>query len=556
MGLSNDVNTNDQVLKLFASASDYETQRATLRESVQECLEALRNRTILRREALPNLAQDRLEQPSLTCVQEDFQSSAIPVRPSSVIEYFRWLAQTIVPASVDIMSPVSLAHMTSILPNFAGILGELIVTLNQNLVKKDASLALTLLERQVLAMVHRLVYRSPEEFYDRHIQNCESTLGLVTQGGTLSNLTALWLARNRAFPADDDFPGVESAGLKAGLTRYGFDDAVILGSRLMHYSIPKAAGILGLGSQNIIRLPVDRDNRLDVGALHECLSQCFRGRQKVLAIVGIAGTTDCGSIDPLSEIAAIARDSKTFFHVDAAWGGPMLFSTRYAGYLDGIAEADSVVIDGHKQMYVPVGSSTLLFKDPSAAKVIEKRANYILQNGSGDLGHRSIEGSRAGSVLFLHAALELIGKEGYEFLIEENLRKAQMMADLIRESSQFELLLSPETNIVLYRYIPRRLRLFGKQRMNTDENIQVNVFNEMLQKAQSEAGRSIVSRTIIENTGQGERLPIVALRAVISNPLITEADLRFVLNDQAAIAAEIDTLESAPQPALAEWLAV
>src|SRR2546427_3611092 len=147
--------------------------------------------------------------------------------------------------------------MTSVVPDFASILGELVVPLNQNLVKKEASPALTLLERQVIAMIHRLIYQSPEEFYGWHIQNSESTLGLLTQGGTLSNLTALWMARNAAFPKSDDFPGVESVGLASALTRYGYDDAVIIGSRLMHYSIPKAAGILGLGGQNVIRIPVD-----------------------------------------------------------------------------------------------------------------------------------------------------------------------------------------------------------------------------------------------------------------------------------------------------------
>ena len=538
MILLSDVSHNNEVLKLFAPASDYESQRAALRNELRECMEALRSTGTLRRD--------------LTAIREAFQNSAVPARPTDVREYFQRLAHTVIPCSVDISSPLCIGHMTGVLPNFAGILGELIVTLNQNLVKRDASHALTLLERQVLAMVHRLIYHSSEEFYARHIQNSESTLGLITQGGTLGNLTALWIARNSAFPKSDDFSGVESAGMPAALARYGYVDAVIVGSRLMHYSIQKAAGILGLGCQNIIRLPVDSANRLDVGALRDCLANCSRRRKKVLAIVGIAGTTDCGSIDPLKEIAAIARDSQVFFHVDAAWGGPMLFSSRYAPKLAGIAQADSVVIDGHKQMYVPVGSSMLLFKDPYVARVIEKSSNYILQNGSGDLGQRSIEGSRAGSVLFLHAALELIGSEGYGFLIEENLRKSQMMAQLINGSSQFELLLQPETNIVLYRYIPQQFRLFGKRRLAPEENAQVNGFNEMLQKTQSEAGRTFVSRTTIENSSQGEGVPVVALRAVISNALIEEKHFRFVLDDQAAIGAELDSVESSPNPILAE----
>jgi len=124
-----------------------------------------------------------------------------------------------------------------------------------------------------------------------------------------------------------------------------------------------------------------------------------------------------------------------------------------------------------------------------------------------------------------------------------------MMAEMVRASSQFELLLEPATNIVLCRYIPERLRSFGKQRLDVDENLAVNAFNEMLQKAQSEAGRTMVSRTIIENPSQSEGVSIVALRAVIINPLIEAKDLRSVLDDQLAIAAEF---ESSTAPVLAQ----
>lgn len=271
-----------------------------------------------------------------------------------------------------------------------------------------------------------------------------------------------------------------------------------------------------------------------------------------MAIVGIAGTTDCGSIDPLAEIGEIAREARAFFHVDAAWGGPMLFSPAHAPQLDGIAEADSVVIDGHKQMYVPVGTSMLLFRDPDTAKLIEKNSTYILQNGSGDLGQRAIQGSREGSILFLHAALELIGSEGYRFLIEDNLRKARMMADLIRVRSQFELLLEPETNIVLYRYIPKRFSCQVKQYFEDEENAQISAFNEMLQKTQSEACRTFVSRTIIDNSSQGQGAPIVALRAVIRNPLTEEKHLRMVLDDQTAIGTQLEAISHTRDPIFAE----
>jgi glutamate decarboxylase len=286
---------------------------------------------------------------------------------------------------------------------------------------------------------------------------------------------------------------------------------------------------------------VDHHYRLELAALRNAIDRCHANGQLILAIVGLAGSTDCGSIDPLSDIADVAEESNTHFHVDAAWGGPLIFSDSYRSMLEGIERADSVTLDGHKQMYVPIGSSMLLLKSPQQANVIEKQAHYVLRQGSGDLGKRSVEGSRAGSALFLHAALSIIGSEGYGFLIEENIRKARFMAQLIRRSPEFELIAEPETNILLYRYLPRELRArSAKNGSLTDaDNRRINDLNERLQKLQHEAGRTYVSRTTVEKCRCQQAVSLVALRAVIANPLTTEEDIKVVLQDQITIAATL-----------------
>ncbi|HEV7859193.1 MAG TPA: aminotransferase class V-fold PLP-dependent enzyme [Pyrinomonadaceae bacterium] len=523
----------DYVEGLFVSSTDEGDHLATLRERLRTCLTTLREAGVIHLGSWTGGHEAR--------------QSALPAGPLSTDEYFEKLLENVALRSVDISSPLCMGHMSGIVPQFTAVLSEFIVTLNQNLIKREASRALTLIERQTLGMMHRLVYSRSEEFYEQHIQNTESTLGLMTAGGTLGNLTALWLARNACFPRTEQFEGVEVAGLPAALERHGYAGAVILGSRLLHYSIQKAAGILGLGSQSVMRLRLDSANRVEIKALRESLAECRRRRQRVIAIVGVAGSTDCGSLDPLDEMGRIARDAGIFFHVDAAWGGPLLFSARHRARLAGIAEADSVVIDGHKQMYLPVGTGMLLLREPSTAKLIEMNSHYVIQNGSGDLGQRSLEGSRDGAALFLHAALHLIGAEGYGFLMEENLRKAQLLASMLKERAEFELLFEPETNIVLYRYLPAPFRapLQRQRDFSAAENARLNSFNEMLQKRQSDAGRTFVARTTIEEHGQGESHPVVALRAVVSNPLIEEKHLRVVLQDQAAIGAELECL--------AEW---
>jgi glutamate decarboxylase len=471
-------------------------------------------------------------------------SDSVSFLSQDLLDYFEQLENTVIRNSADLSSPLCMGHMSGIYPRCMALVGELILALNQNLVKREASPSLTGIEVETMAKLHRLVYRQTGEYYLRHMQNEDSTLGLITSGGTLSNLTALWIARNLCFAPAADFPGIEAAGVARALEQYACHSAVIVGSRMMHYSIEKAAALLGLGAQSVLPLPVDGRNRMDVNALKDCIADCAARKKKIIAIVGIAGTTECGSIDPLEAIAEIALAHKIFFHVDAAWGGPLLFSERHRHYLAGIERADSVVLDGHKQMYLPIAASALLLRDPKSARVIEKQSHYMLQEGSGDLGRRSLEGSRSGAALFFHAGLQLIGAEGYGFLMQENLRNAQIMAGLIRRRPEFEMLIEPQTNILLFRGLPIAFRHARTRQFSSEENAIINAFNEQLQKKQSQKGRSFVSRTTIVLGKPAPNIPLVALRAVITNPLLQEDDMRSVLEDQIAIMAQ---LENQPQ---------
>ncbi|MGE5659088.1 MAG: pyridoxal-dependent aspartate 1-decarboxylase PanP [Actinomycetota bacterium] len=476
----------------------------------------------------------------LELILQAFQETKIPTVPADIGNYINDLSETLVAHSIRTSSPRYIGHMTSALPYFVRPMGKLLTALNQNSVKMETAKVLSPCERQTLAMMHRLIYDFPEDFYAQHVQNSDSTLGIMVTGGTLANITALWCARNVSLGPKNHFSGIEKEGLYAALEFYGYKGVVIIGSSAMHYSFEKAAGLLGIGDRHLIKVPTDRDRRLDVAALRQTVAEC-RGRNlHILAIVGIAGSTDSGSIDPLPEIGAIAQEANAHFHVDAAWGGPVLFSEQYRHKLAGIELADSVTIDGHKQMYLPMGIGMVFFRNPQTAKVIEKHAPYTVRKDSIDLGKRSLEGSRPGASLFLQAALNLIGHQGYEFLIDAGIHKAQYLAKLIRESPEFELLLEPEINILLYRYLPEQFQQKAAQKQLTEaDNYFINQFNERLQDAQYRAGRTFVSRTTVQNTCDGKMIPIVALRVVLANPLTTEADINVVLNDQLQIAAKL-----------------
>ncbi|HJP90454.1 MAG TPA: pyridoxal-dependent decarboxylase [Pyrinomonadaceae bacterium] len=484
---------------------------------------------------------------NLETLMPRFNNSEIPEGTMDFASYIEYVNEHVVPHSIHTSSPRFIGHMTSALPKFVSSLEMLTTAMNQNLVKVETSKAMTLYERQALAMMHRLVYDFSDAFYAEHVQRGDSTLGIVVSGGTLANITALWCARNSSLGPRDGFAGIEKEGLVAGLRFYGYEKSVIIGSRLMHYSFKKAADLLGIGVESLIEVPVDRNNRIDLAALRQAVKNCKTRNQHICAIVGVAGATDCGSIDSLLQAAEIAREAQVHFHVDAAWGGPLLFSKQHRHKLAGIELADSVTIDGHKQLYLPMGMGMLMLRNPLSARSIEKHARYIIRPNSFDLGKRAMEGSRPNTSLLYHAALNVIGRRGYEFLIDEGIRKARYMAAAVRALPEFELLVEPEINILNYRFVPVHLReRAALEQLTESDDLLIDSLNKRLQKTQRQAGHSFVSRTTLNIMRRGEDRPVTALRAVLANPLTTESDIDAVLKDQIEIANHLSIISSQP----------
>jgi glutamate decarboxylase len=446
--------------------------------------------------------------------------------------YYEALACNVLPRAVNTASPQCMAHMTALVPDFVHELTHVLLALNQNVIKREASNSFTDLERETIAMLHHLAFERTPEFYDQHAQAAACVLGMFCSGGTLANLTALWIARNRLLGE------VERLGMPAALERSGYKGLAIVGSKLMHYSLRKTAAILGIGEDNIRFVDVDARGCVQAQACRSAMQQCKESGIAVVALVGIAGSTDYGSLDPLDELADLAKEFGVHYHVDGAWGGGLLFSRTHRARLRGIERAASVTIDGHKYMYLPIGTSLLLLRDPHAADVIARSSDYIIQDGSGDLGRHSIEGSRPSSSLFAHAALHIIGRRGYETLIDGSVARASSMAEEIRRRQHFELLADPDTSVVLYRYVPELARASRTRGWLTHASQEpINRFNMELQRAEWEASRTAVSRTIVRHRAYAD--PIVALRAVMANPLSTDADIRALLDDQERIAESL-----------------
>ncbi|MCR9609698.1 putative pyridoxal-dependent aspartate 1-decarboxylase [Vibrio alginolyticus] len=484
------------------------------------------------------------EEKPLREIEKDFSSAQIPEQPEFVSDHTEHLLDTLVSHSVHTSSPSFIGHMTSALPYFLMPLSKIMIALNQNLVKIETSKAFTPLERQVLGMLHRLIYGQSDTFYDQWMHSANHSLGAFCSGGTIANITALWVARNKALRANGSFKGVEKEGLFKAMKHYGYDGLAVLVSERGHYSLKKAADVLGIGQDGLVAVKTDANNRIIVDDLKAKIVELEKQNIKPIAVIGVAGTTETGNVDPLPEIAEVCQAHGCHFHVDAAWGGATLMSNHHRHLLNGVEMADSVTIDAHKQLYIPMGAGMVLFKDPDAMKSIEHHAQYILRKGSKDLGSHTLEGSRSGMAMLVYAAMHIISRPGYELLIDQSIEKARYFADLIKQQDDFELVSEPELCLLTYRYLPPFIRealakAEGSQKEQLNELI--NELTQFIQKRQRETGKSFVSRTRL-NPDQWQRMNTIVFRVVLANPLTTKEILSSVLDEQREIAKQAPNL--------------
>jgi glutamate/tyrosine decarboxylase-like PLP-dependent enzyme len=245
-----------------------------------------------------------------------------------------------------------------------------------------------------------------------------------TNGGTESNLSAVVVALTRAFP---DYGEGGLRQLVASPTIYVTDEA--------HHGFQKLAHMTGIGRRALRRVATDRDLKMDVGDLARRVAQDRRGGFAPFMVVGTAGTTAAGVIDPLPELARFCRSEDLWFHVDAAWGGAAVVSPRLRGHLAGIDAADSITCDAHKWFSVPMAAGMFFCRHPDAVgdafraetSVMPGKTELVL-----DPYTTSVQWSRRFIGLKLFLALAEHGEAGYIEMIEHQTR----MGDVLRNSLQ------------------------------------------------------------------------------------------------------------------------
>ncbi|MCP3898879.1 MAG: putative pyridoxal-dependent aspartate 1-decarboxylase [Desulfobacteraceae bacterium] len=488
------------------------------------------------------------EEISLKELTRDFKDTLINKNPEKKLaDVIIDIIDKIAPKAVNVASPYFVGHMTSALPFFMVHLKTIITALNQNVNKLETSKILSVIEKQILAKLHRLVFDREEKFYQKHVQSTDTSLGAFTTGGTTANLTALWVARNKLFLPYQDFEGIENEGIAKTMQTFSLDRITVLVQERAHFSLRKAGGLLGIGNKNVIPIPVDSKHRIDLKKLEKTVKELSKDKKtKIAAVVGIAGTTETGVLDPLCEMAQICEENSIFFHVDAAWGGPVLLSKKYSHLLKGIEKADSVTMDCHKQFYMPMTSGMIYFKDPLAMDQIAYHSNYINRPGSVDIGIKTLEGSREANSLILDSALKIMGSRGYALMIDHSIETTKKFAEEIKKRKVFQLVSDPELNIVTYRVAPPALQLklenASENQKEEIENI-LNDINIRVQRKQREQGKSFVSRTRFK-IEKHDKTQNVVLRCVIMNPMTNISILKEILDEQEDIFSRLDIKKS------------
>jgi len=277
--------------------------------------------------------------------------------------------------------------------------------------------------------------------------------GHLTSGGTVANMTGLKMALHRADPEVRDH-GLVSAGRR--FTAYASDQ--------LHFSIERSMDVLGLGREALRLIPAGDDATVHPEVMRKRMEADRREGMEPFAIVGIAGATASGAVDPLTELADLAAETDLWFHVDAAYGGAAGLSRDSPGILTGIERADSVTVDAHKWFFVPFVAGGILFRDRMFAEdTFQNIAGYIPPSEAADLPptdylKQGLAGTRRFNALKVWMAFKHLGADWYAAVVDRQLGLTHKVADAIVDLPDWRIAVPPTTAIVTFRYEPEDLR--------------------------------------------------------------------------------------------------
>ena len=360
-------------------------------------------------------------------------------RPEEILDRF---TREIAPHAMAVPSPRYYGQFNPT-PLPIGVWADALCSaLNQNAGAWRNGPTSAIIEARVIRWLCQVLGYGPESF------------GTLASGGSEANLIALKCARDSIDKRFVD-QGVRSAP----------GDLVIYASEQCHYSVEKSADILGLGRAAVRKIPTDDRFHIRIPELRMHIALDKQAGRIPCCVVGVAGATSTGIVDPLAELATIAREYDCWYHVDAAYGGALAFSEKHRARLKGIELADSITFDPHKWLFVPFACGATLVRD--GGRVLRDAFDITPEYLSEDRGGADVQydffrygqmGTRRFNSLKLWMALQFMGRRGYAESVERHIDLTKYLADRIDQLPDFQRLGEVETAVCCLRFLPASLK--------------------------------------------------------------------------------------------------
>jgi aromatic-L-amino-acid/L-tryptophan decarboxylase len=425
--------------------------------------------------------------------------SKVPIKGTDFDSLLKVFRETIVPFSRQNAHPRMFGYVQSPGTPLAAFADLLASTLNANLTVWRSAPAPVELERLTIDWIRQILGFNAEAG------------GLFVSGGSMANLAALAAAR-------------QTRGDSSGRFR-------IYASSETHFSIAKAAALLGIGRENVRHVAVDERFRMRTDDLVAQITADLETGYVPLCVVANAGTVNTGAVDPLSEIRQIADRFQLWMHVDGSYGAFAILAESARKLFAGIEQADSIALDPHKWLYLPVDVGCVIYREPEAARTaFAHEADYtrvIAEEADEAFAFWDYgpELSRRFRALKVWMLLKGVGLDRLSEAIESNLACARHLESVVQASDDFEMAAPVELSIFCFRHVPAQLKGESPQR--------IDAFNERLRVALQRDGSSYLS-----NATLGSRF---ALRGCVLNHRTTLRDMEILLDDLRRVAKSLPT---------------
>ncbi len=441
---------------------------------------------------------------NLAVARETLSSSALDVPD---LERFQKLISIAISRGHNLHHPRYIGHQVAASVPLAGLFDALGSITNQVMAIYEMGPWATSVERALVEAWGETFGHSRGNF-----------TGFITHGGSLANLTALLTARNVVFPQswEQGFAGSSKP-------------PVLIAHADAHYCVTRSAGILGLGTAQVVKAELNDKRQMDPQKLDDLLTSLRAANSPIMAVSSAACATPIGAFDAIDDIADVCEKHAVWLHVDAAHGGGTVFSSRHRHLVHGIDRADSFICDAHKMLFMPALCAFVFYKNPAHRyETFQQEAPYLFDPSQPnmaavDSGVATIECTKRAASYGLWGVWSMFGPELFGEIIDKTFALTKSLYGMLTEAVDFAPLHVPQANILVFRYLPDQ-----KFNMNSQ---QIGELNRSIRRRIVESGEFYIVQTNLDGSG--------ALRVCVMNPLTEETHLLQLLDSIRKTAAEL-----------------